>query len=93
MKTIIPSVLNKDVTRFDIETELGEYFTLEIKGNMMQCFKMVYNEDLDDWMSGEVSGWNVQEDFENLKFADLAPKPVTYREMEAMFVSCQFFVA
>ena len=70
MKTIIPSVLNKDVTRFDIETELGEYFTLEIKGNMMRSFKMVYNEDLDDWMSGEVSGWDVQEDLKNLQFSE-----------------------
>jgi hypothetical protein len=93
MKTITPSVLNKEITSFDIETELGEYYSLEIKGNMMRCFKMVYNEDLDDWMSGEVGGWDVQEDLKNLQFSDLANKPVTYREMEAMFVSAQFFTA
>ena len=93
MKTITPSVLNKEITRFDIETELGEYYSLQIKGNMMSCYKMVYNEDLDDWMSGEVSSWNVEEDFKNMQFANLASKPVSYREMQSMFVSCVFFAS
>jgi len=90
MKTIIPAYKNDKETRFDFETDYGDYYSITVKPNSMIVEKMVYNEDSGDWMSGEVGGNTITDDVKDYLFADLDKDPISYRTMQSKFVFTMF---
>ena len=91
MKNIRPSISNNSETRFDIETENGNYYVIKIQRKLMSVFKMVQNNYSGDWIEGQISGWDISEEVKDMKFENLVRnRNVTYREMEALYVSQQF---
>ena len=91
MTTIKPNTLTTWETRFQIETEKGNFYQIKIEGKSMRVFKMVQNDYSGDWIEGQVSGLDISEEVKDMLFTNLVPnKDVTYREMEALYVSQQF---
>ena len=92
MKNIIPAIQNEKEIRFDFETELGNYYSIQIKKGFMQTYKMVHNEHSGDWMEGEVGGNYITKEVEDLRFTNLGDTPISFKTMQTMFVFPMFFI-
>ena len=93
IKTIRPAINNDQVTRFDIETEGGNFYMIEIKKKLMRVKKLIQNEYSGDWIEGEVSGGYIADEVKDMQFTNLVDgKAVSYRDMEALYVHMMFFI-
>ena len=93
MKTIRPAINNVQVTRFDIETEGGNFYMIEIKKKLMRVKKLIQNEYSGDWIEGEVSGGYIADEVKDMQFTNLVDgKAVSYRDMEALYVHMMFLI-
>lgn len=91
MKTIIPASQNSETTRFQLETDNSYYdVIIDHPTKFMRAFEMTYSDESGDWEEREISPANVSHELEGYVFAGLADKPVTFRQMEAMFTSMLF---
>lgn len=93
MKNIRPSISTKNETRYDIETKNGNYYIIKIQNKLMSVFKMIQDNYSGEWIEGQISGWDISEEVKDMKFENLVRnRNVTYRQMESLYVSQQFFI-
>jgi len=89
----IPALRNNNEMTF---TRLGPDedidMTLERKTQRMTFQRLEYNEETGDWDGKEVYASEVEEELENYTFSTITEKPLSFRQLKAIFSHKMFAI-